>query len=525
MTIRRRLTLSFAGLVLLFGISILVYTWSARLRSATMERLDRSLNRQVLLGRIQQDLDNVQKEVALLSELSNQNEQASANPAARELFDEKLNGITGNILALKKLSTPEDAKLVDDLQSTYAHLAQAWRSFYDYLGSEQTWAIASVAKADYFSYKLLKSVLPEMQSSEKVRVSSDEADFARVEKLTNRISTFTFVFSIAFALAVAFMMSRSIVRGFTALQHGADLIGNMNLEHRIQLNSRDELGRFAATFNTMAERLHVARKELTETNEELARANREIRERQARELAMAATIQQGLMSVRVPELPFGSIRARNISCAEIGGDFYDVVPIQNGVAIIICDVSGKGISAAIVASLLQGMIRSELAARVPLAEIVANANRFFTQRDVAGKYATICILAVSDSGHIEYVNCGHVAPVVLRRQGCERLTSNNAPVGLLAMMEYESSTTYLHPGDKLILVTDGVTEANNSMDDEFGNEALEAAVLAEDAFEAVFKEVKRFCGETPFNDDCTVVELAFSGIRAETGAVLITAAS
>src|SRR5579872_4886003 len=232
MTIRRRLTLSFAGLVLLFGISILVYTWSARLRSATMERLDRSLNRQVLLGRIQQDLDNVQKEVALLSELSNQNEQASANPAARELFDEKLNGITGNILALKKLSTPEDAKSVDDLQSTYAHLAQAWRSFYDYLGSEQTWAIASVAKADYFSYKLLKSVLPEMQSSEKVRVSSDEADFARVEKLTNRISAFTFVFSIAFAFAVALMMSRSIVRGFTALQHGADLIGNMNLEHR-----------------------------------------------------------------------------------------------------------------------------------------------------------------------------------------------------------------------------------------------------------------------------------------------------
>jgi serine phosphatase RsbU (regulator of sigma subunit) len=321
------------------------------------------------------------------------------------------------------------------------------------------------------------------------------------------------------------MMSRSIVRGFTALQHGADLIGNMNLDHRIPLKGHDELGRFASTFNTMAERLDVARKELTEANEELARANRDTRERQARELAMAATIQQGLMSVRVPELPFGSIRARNISCADIGGDFYDVVPIQNGVAVIICDVSGKGISAAIVASLLQGMIRSELAAKVPLAEIVANANRFFTQRDVAGKYATICILAISDNGYIEYVNCGHVAPVLLRGNSCERLTSNNAPVGLLAMMEYESSTSYLYPGDKLILVTDGVTEAANSREDMFGDEGLEAAILAEDAFESVFNEVKRFCGETPFNDDCTVVELAFSGIQAEMGTVSIAAAS
>jgi serine phosphatase RsbU (regulator of sigma subunit) len=189
-----------------------------------------------------------------------------------------------------------------------------------------------------------------------------------------------------------------------------------------------------------------------------------------------------------------------------------VVPIDDGVAVIVCDVSGKGISAAIMASMLQGMIRAELAAKVPLAEIVSSANRFFTQRDVAGKYATICILTVSDSGRIEYVNCGHVAPVVVRKGGIERLDSNNGPVGLLEMMQYDSCSMDLQPGEKIILVTDGVTEAANAADDMFGDENLEAAAVTDDAFESVFAQVRSFCGETPLNDDCTVVEIAFVGV-------------
>lgn len=525
MTIRRRLNLSFAGLIVLFGVSMAIYLWTAQLRSATMNRLGRSLERQVILGRIQQDLDNLQKEVALLSELAAENQQSPANSVARGLFDDKLNEVAAEIQNLKGLAELQDHQKVEDLRTTYASLAQAWRDFYDYLGNEQSWAIASVARADSLSYKLLRVVVPEMQSAEKSRVEIDRADFARVGKLTNRVSTFTFAISVIFAIAVAILISKSIIRGFAALQNGADLIGGMNLEHRIQLRSNDELGRFARTFNTMAERLDIARKQLTAANTELEKRNQEIRERQARELAMAATIQQGLMAVRMPELPFASIRARNISCTEIGGDFYDIVPMDDGVAVIVCDVSGKGISAAIMASMLQGMIRAELAARVPLVEIVASANRFFTQRDVAGKYATICIFTVADDGRVEYVNCGHVAPVLVRRNGVERIESNNCPVGLLPIMQYESRYLVLQPGEKIILVTDGVTEAANAVDDMFGDENLEAAAQTQDAFEAVFSNVKCFCGETPFNDDCTVVEIAFSGVPAGANTIAMSAAS
>jgi serine phosphatase RsbU (regulator of sigma subunit) len=525
MTIRRRLNLSFMALMLLFAASMGVYLFSAHLRSLTMTRLDRSLNRQVILGRIQQDLDNLHKEVALLSELATETEQASPNPAARRLFDEKLNQVSAEIEDFKQLQAADDTQSVEALQSTFAGLAVAWRGFYDNLGTEQTWAIANVAKADPISYKLLTVTLPQMEAAERQRVLSDEADFARVGKLTNRINGTAFAVFVMIAVAVAFIISRSIVRGFAALQQGADLVGNMNLEHRIQLAGNDELGRFARTFNTMAERLDLARKELTAANEELERRNEEIRERQAKELAMAATIQQGLMTVRMPELPFAGIRARNISCVSIGGDFYDVVPVEDGVAVIVCDVSGKGISAAIMASMLQGLIRAELAARVPLAEIMNNANQFFTQRDVAGKYATICLLTISREGAVEYVNCGHVAPVVVRRDRVERFESTNGPVGLLDMLTYKSQRIELQPGEKIIMVTDGVTEAANADEDMFGDENLEAAAMAEDAFENVFACVRSFCGPTPLNDDCTVVEISFAGVGTGANALATSAAT
>jgi serine phosphatase RsbU (regulator of sigma subunit) len=516
MTIRRRLAFSFAAVIALFGATLAVYLWSAHLRDVTMKRLDRTLKRQVLLATIGQDLDNLHKQVALLSEVEADAAQTPPDPVSKQAFNGRLSEVSSQIQALKGLSEPDDKSALAQLESTYSSLSQAWKTFYDNLGVEPAWAIASAAKADPLSFRLQTQILPQIEAMEKDRVRTVEVSLARVESLTNGISSGTFLFSLFFAAVVAVLISRSIGRGFNQLQHGADLIGNMNLDHRITLNSKDELGQFARSFNTMTERLHLARKELTAANEELERRNQEIRERQAQELNMAATIQQGLMAVRIPELPFASIRARNISCTQIGGDFYDVVPVENGVAVIICDVSGKGISAAIMASMLQGMIRSELAAKVPLDVIATEANRFFTQRDVAGKYATLCIVFLHPDGTCEYVNCGHVAPVLVDSEGgIQRLTSNNAPVGLLPMMEFGMLRCELNTGDRLVLVTDGVTEAASSDDSEFGDQRLEVAAVASDAFETLFSEVSKFCGENPLNDDCTVVEIVYSGAARE----------
>jgi sigma-B regulation protein RsbU (phosphoserine phosphatase) len=233
--------------------------------------------------------------------------------------------------------------------------------------------------------------------------------------------------------------------------------------------------------------------------------------RYQQELAIAASIQQGLMAVTIPEVPFARLNGRNLSCKEIGGDFYDAVNTEDGLTVVLADVSGKGVSAALLASTLQGMIYSHLVARMPLPEIVAAVNRFFTHKHIGEKYATVIIARVRRDGELEYVNCGHVPPLLVCNREVIRPSHGNLPVGLLADATYESDRYNMHPGDRLVLVTDGVTEAENARGDFFDNERLEAVAAKSGSLEDIFAAVANFCGGTPLNDDCTVVELLYTG--------------
>jgi len=233
--------------------------------------------------------------------------------------------------------------------------------------------------------------------------------------------------------------------------------------------------------------------------------------RYQQELAIAASMQQGLMTVTIPEVPFARIAGRNLSCKEIGGDFFDAVNTEDGLTVVLADVSGKGVSAALLASTLQGMIYSHLIARMPLKEIVAAVNRFFTHKHIGEKYATVIIARVRPDGELEYVNCGHIPPLLVCNREVIRPSHGNLPVGLLSDATYESDRCSLHPGDRLVLVTDGVTEAENARGDFFENERLEAAAAKGNNFEDIFAAVADFCGGTPLSDDCTVVELLYTG--------------
>jgi len=233
--------------------------------------------------------------------------------------------------------------------------------------------------------------------------------------------------------------------------------------------------------------------------------------RYQQELSIAASMQQGLMAVTIPEVPFATLRGRNLSCKEIGGDFFDAVNTEDGLAVVLADVSGKGVSAALLASTLQGMIYSQLTARTPLPEIVAAVNRFFTKKHLGEKYATVIIARVRRDGELEYVNCGHIPPLLVCNHEVIRPSHGNLPVGLLADATYESDRCSLHPGDRLVLVTDGVTEAENAKGDFYDNERLEAVAAKGSSLEDIFASVSAFCGGTPLGDDCTVVELVYTG--------------
>ena len=233
--------------------------------------------------------------------------------------------------------------------------------------------------------------------------------------------------------------------------------------------------------------------------------------RYQQELSIAASIQQRLMAVTIPEVSFARLSGRNLSCKDIGGDFFDAVNTPDGLAVVLADVSGKGVSAALLASVLQGMVYSHLGAGMPLTDIVTAVNRFFTSKRIGEKYATMVIARLRHDGELEYVNCGHIPPVWICNREVLRPGHGNLPVGLLADATYASDRCQMKPGDRLILVTDGVTEAENARGDMFESERLEEVAGKSSSMDDIFAAVANFCGGTPLNDDCTVVELAYTG--------------
>src|SRR5437879_12352473 len=114
-------------------------------------------------------------------------------------------------------------------------------------------------------------------------------------------------------------------------------------------------------------------------NARLVQAEEEAR-RYQQELTIAASIQQRLMQVKIPEVPFARLRGRNLSCKEIGGDFFDAVNTKEGLAVVLADVSGKGVSAGLLSAALQGVIYSHLSAGMPLPDVVTAVTPFFSAR-------------------------------------------------------------------------------------------------------------------------------------------------
>ena len=231
--------------------------------------------------------------------------------------------------------------------------------------------------------------------------------------------------------------------------------------------------------------------------------------RYQQELSIAAGIQQRLMTVRIPDVPFAQVQGRNLPCQEIGGDFFDVVRTPEAVAVVLTDVSGKGVSAALLGSVIQGMIYSQLAQGISLEAAVTAAHNFLCEKDVGEKYATMAVVRLWGDGQLELLNCGHVPPRLVSGGKVTEPDNTNPAIGLLPDVSFHSMRMQLQPGDRLVLTTDGVVEAENGAGEFFGYERLDQAA-AEAGLEGVFRAVKEFCGPVPLQDDCTVVELVYT---------------
>jgi serine phosphatase RsbU (regulator of sigma subunit) len=152
---------------------------------------------------------------------------------------------------------------------------------------------------------------------------------------------------------------------------------------------------------------------------------------------------------------------------------------------------------------------------MPLLEVVSAVNRFLTGKLGGEKYATMLLARLRRDGDLEYVNCGHVQPLLVCGTEVIRPPHGNVPVGLLPEATFESAHCQMKSGDRFIIVTDGVTEAENMMGDFFEDSRLELAASRTPTLEGIFSAVTEFCAGNPLNDDCTVVEVVYTSAEAQ----------
>lgn len=291
----------------------------------------------------------------------------------------------------------------------------------------------------------------------------------------------------------------------------------------LYLDSRQQRGHLTRLDSDLLRTIATEATLLVE-NATLAQAEAAAR-RYREELLIASEIQQGLMSVRIPELPFAEVKAHSIPCKGIGGDFYDVLCHGGALHIVVADISGKGVSAAVLGSTLQGLIHGQILSGLSLTEIALFANQYICNRSIR-KYATLFLLRLTPDGTAEYVNCGHVQPLLhaytstSQSAAAHLLASDcNLPVGLFADATYTSETLHLEPGQRLIVLTDGLTEAEDLSGECFGDRRLQSLIGEGALLDRLFGELKNFTSGAELEDDCTLVEVRYGSRQAEPAAI------
>ncbi|HYM10735.1 MAG TPA: SpoIIE family protein phosphatase [Bryobacterales bacterium] len=241
--------------------------------------------------------------------------------------------------------------------------------------------------------------------------------------------------------------------------------------------------------------------------------------RMEQELAIAREIQRSLLPSRLPEQGWFRAAGSSQACFQVGGDYYDVMELSDTLwGAVLADVSGKGVSAALLTSLLQGAFFATAGHQSQLSEIMSRVNRYVCERSQTRNYATVFYCTVDHDGATRWINAGHCPPLVVHANGkIETLPASGCPVGLFPAAPFGQEETRLSPGDKLVIYSDGVTEAENSSGHQFGEDALLALVKkhtvdeAAQLHQAIIDEVAIFTAGAPQNDDVTLVVLEYRG--------------
>ena len=236
------------------------------------------------------------------------------------------------------------------------------------------------------------------------------------------------------------------------------------------------------------------------------------RQRLEQELNIARDIQQALLPRGFRDFPYLAITGVHTPCLAVGGDYFDVFPLSDDrTAILVADVSGKGLGAALLTTMLQGALSGMTLGSDPV-RVFNHINRFLCEHSEVGRYATMFFGILDRTGQLVFINAGHPSPLILRRDDVtELLTEGSFPVGLIPEADYTAATINLQPSDTLILFTDGVTEAMDPGHQLFGDTRLREVLAGqhdmplEDLQKTILNSVETFTRGASQTDDITVL--------------------
>jgi sigma-B regulation protein RsbU (phosphoserine phosphatase) len=224
-----------------------------------------------------------------------------------------------------------------------------------------------------------------------------------------------------------------------------------------------------------------------------------------KEMEIAASIQRSLISASKVETDFVRINACSIPCREVGGDFYDVHVAPDSVTVIVADVSGKGISAALLASVIHGMFYAQMTSGTRLVDAVASINRFLCSRVAGQKYATLLAVQLHRDGKLALVNCGHVPAILAQGGNVTHVEDGDMPVGLIPEVNFHVIERELPAGSRLCILSDGISETENAEGAEFGTSVIAGLLCGEEPIRAILEAVQLFGGNNEAQDDRTLV--------------------
>jgi sigma-B regulation protein RsbU (phosphoserine phosphatase) len=252
---------------------------------------------------------------------------------------------------------------------------------------------------------------------------------------------------------------------------------------------------------------------------ENARLLEEEREKQRleEELNVARAIQRDLLPAHLPSEGWFRAAGSSIASREVGGDYFDVRQISPDMfACVIADVSGKGTSAALLAALLQGAFLLASEGPIAIEDLMCRVNRFLNERAKGEKYATVFYCTVHRGGELRWSNAGHPKPYIVRRNSeLLPLESTGLPLGMLDVAAYESKSIELQPGDKVVLFSDGVSEAESADREFFDARALKETLRASASLGCaelnakLVEAVEDFCEGAEIADDVTTLVLEY----------------